>query len=99
MANLIDVPPALSPAVERIADAHARHTPRRGFNVKKWRARLVVLHLDGHLVPAAREEPPDSPDQALLRVDDLDVRAVLGPHASEQLVDVRSLKQQAPRHC
>ncbi len=43
MANLTDVPPAISPAVDRIADAHARHTPRRGFNAKKWRARLVVL--------------------------------------------------------
>jgi multidrug resistance efflux pump len=43
MANLTDVPRATSPAVERIADAHARHTPRRGLDLKKWRARLVVL--------------------------------------------------------
>jgi hypothetical protein len=43
MANITDVPRAVSPAVDRIADAHARHTPRRGLDLKKWRARLVVL--------------------------------------------------------
>ena len=43
MANLTDVPGAISPAVDRLVDAHARQMPRRGLDLKKWRARVVVL--------------------------------------------------------
>jgi multidrug resistance efflux pump len=43
MVNLTDVPGAISPAVERLVDAHERPMPRRGLDLKKWRARVAVL--------------------------------------------------------
>src|SRR5205823_5469366 len=43
IVNLTHVPGDISPAVDRLVDAHERHTPRRGPDLKKWRARVAVL--------------------------------------------------------
>jgi hypothetical protein len=55
MANLTDVPGAISPAVDRLVDAHERHIPRRGLDPKKWRARVVVLLMIAAAVFAGAE--------------------------------------------